>query len=373
MKKSLFTLALAFFIQFSTLPAQNTFTAHFTPEEWKVEAEKYEFTTYKGKPALYMENGTALHKEASLQDGIIEFDISFNEARRFMGVHFRKTDPLNYEEFYVRPHQSGNPDATQYTPVFNGNAAWQLYHGEGHSAAYSYNFGEWIHVKLLISGNQMDIFINDMSQPFLHVHELKMELAEGAIGFSNSLSGGYFANLTYTPMDAPQLMSKEKKHSPEAGIITSWEVSPAFFSGNLKGVNSLKDLPDFKALKWETAETEYSGLLNLSRFSEVGPNSNTILVRAQIESDRETVKRIELGYSDQVFAFVNGQLVYSGQNNFRSRDYRYLGTIGFFDAVYVPLKKGKNTVYFAISENFGGWGIKAKISEMKQPDLPSTE
>ncbi|MEL6190946.1 MAG: hypothetical protein AAFR66_02810 [Bacteroidota bacterium] len=373
MKKSLFTLALGILIQLSALHAQETYSASFVPEEWKVEAEKFEFTTYKGKAALYLENGVALHKEASLQDGVIEFDISFEEARRFMGIQFRKTDPINYEEFYVRPHQSGNPDATQYTPVFNGNAAWQLYHGEGHSAAYSYNFGEWIHVKLLISGNQMDIFLNDMSQPFLYVHELKQERAEGAISFSSFLGGGYFANLTYTPMELPGISSKEKTFSPEEGIITSWEVSPAFSSESMKGITSLKDIPNFKALTWETAETEYTGMLNLSRFAEVSPKSNTILVRAEIASDEETVKRIELGYSDQLSAFVNGQLVYSGQNNFRSRDYRYLGTIGFFDAVYVPLKKGKNTVYFAVSENFGGWGIKGRLSELEQPGLSRAE
>ena len=163
-------------------------------------------------------------------------------------------------------------------------------------------------------------------------------------------------------------MSKEKKYSPEEGIITSWEVSPAFSSESMKGVTSLKDLPNFKALKWENAETEYTGMLNLSRFAEVSQKTNTILVRAEIESDKEEVKRIELGYSDQLSAFVDGQLVYSGQNNFRSRDYRYLGTIGFFDAVYVPLKKGKNTVYFAVSENYGGWGIKARLSAIEQPD-----
>ena len=31
----------------------------------------------------------------------------------------------------MRPHQVGNPDAIQYTPVFNGLSAWQLYHGDG--------------------------------------------------------------------------------------------------------------------------------------------------------------------------------------------------------------------------------------------------
>ncbi|MEM7511700.1 MAG: hypothetical protein AAF388_12255, partial [Bacteroidota bacterium] len=64
MKKSLFTLALATLIQISALHAQETYSASFVPEEWKVEAEKFEFTTYKGKAALYLENGVALHKEA---------------------------------------------------------------------------------------------------------------------------------------------------------------------------------------------------------------------------------------------------------------------------------------------------------------------
>ena len=44
-----------------------------------------------------------------------------------------------------------------------------------------------------------------------------------------------------------------------------------------------------------------------------------------------------------------------------SRDYRFLGTIGYFDAVYLQLKKGRNDLWIAVSENFGGWGIKAKL------------
>ena len=32
---------------------------------------------------------------------------------------------------------------------------------------------------------------------------------------------------------------------------------------------------------------------------------------------------------------------------------------------HLNLKKGKNTVFFAVSENFGGWGVKAKVLEME--------
>lgn len=47
-----------------------------------------------------------------------------------------------------------------------------------------------------------------------------------------------------------------------------------------------------------------------------------------------------------------------------SRDYRFLGTVGYFDEVYVDLKKGKNELWIAVSETFGGWGVKAQLENM---------
>lgn len=46
------------------------------------------------------------------------------------------------------------------------------------------------------------------------------------------------------------------------------------------------------------------------------------------------------------------------------RDYRFLGTIGLFDEVYLPLKKGENELWLAVTESFGGWGIKALIEDL---------
>lgn len=68
-------------------------------------------------------------------------------------------------------------------------------------------------------------------------------------------------------------------------------------------------------------------------------------------------------YSDDIQAFVNGQLVYADTNAFRTRDYRYLGTIGFFDSLYLSLKEGDNEVLLTLKEGFGGWGMKAKIDD----------
>ena len=41
-----------------------------------------------------------------------------------------------------------------------------------------------------------------------------------------------------------------------------------------------------------------------------------------------------------------------------------LGTIGFFDELYLPFKKGENEIWMAVSEDFGGWGLLAKLENL---------
>jgi len=349
--------------------AQQSVKAEFNSSAWEIDADNHGFTEYKGKPSLYLENGDAIWKGSRFKNGIIDFDIIFEQGRMFPGIHFRMQDPENYEEFYVRPHQSGNPDAMQYTPVFNGTAGWQLYHGEGHSTAYHFNFEEWIHIRLIVTDNRMDVFINDMSQPVLQVHDLKMAAQSGEIGFGNFLGGAYFANLSYQELENPQLVSNvEKLPALEAGTIRAWQVSPAFADKELAAIYNLKSFK-LKSKEWKRLPVEYTGLVNLSRISPVTDDINTILVRTTITSDKDQVKRLDFGYSDAARVFLNNEIMYSGQRKFRSRDYRYLGTIGYFDSVYLKLKKGKNEVVFAITESMGGWGLKAKLENMEGIEL----
>ncbi len=108
-------------------------------------------------------------------------------------------------------------------------------------------------------------------------------------------------------------------------------------------------------------KTEYDGTLNLSQVAPVTENSNTVLVKLTINSNEDQLKSISFGYSDIARLFVNDEIIYSGQRKFRSRDYRYLGTIGFFDKIYLNLKAGNNEIVFAVTENMGGWGLKAKF------------
>jgi hypothetical protein len=153
----------------------------FTSDQWNLPEGQAELVTYQGKESLFLKGGIALLEDANFQDGIIEFDIAFEQKRGFVGVIFRQQDQINFEEFYMRPHQSGNPDATQYTPVLNGMAGWQLYFGPGFSTRFAYDFDVWMHVKLVVSGDQAEIYIRDMEKPVLFMHDLKRETKAGGL------------------------------------------------------------------------------------------------------------------------------------------------------------------------------------------------
>src|SRR5690242_10659140 len=91
-------------------------------------------TEHLGRPSYRFDNdwpAAVALVEVELLDGPVQVDIALTGERSFPGVGFR-TRGTNYESFFVRPHQTGNPDSVQYTPVFNGVSGWQLYHGSGH-------------------------------------------------------------------------------------------------------------------------------------------------------------------------------------------------------------------------------------------------
>jgi hypothetical protein len=148
------------------------------------------------------------------------------------------------------------------------------------------------------------------------------------------------------------------KATPE-GLITSWQISESFGEDELTG-NTLPDLPVAQG-KWHRLEVEDWGFANLSRIQAKTDESNTALAKITLSARQATTKNISFGYSDRVKVYLNGYLLYTGNNGYMSRDYRFLGTIGLFDEVPLNLKKGENELIFAVSESFGGWGIMATM------------
>ena len=125
-------------------------TIPFDTLNWNINAQGFVLENFKGKDAIYLHNGAISLKNTEFLNGTIEYDIYITERRGFPGINFRKKNENNMELFYFRPHQSGNPDANQATPVVNGITGWQLYFGPSYSFLYEYNFDNWMHVKLVV-------------------------------------------------------------------------------------------------------------------------------------------------------------------------------------------------------------------------------
>ncbi|MCZ6673921.1 MAG: hypothetical protein O7C75_13395, partial [Verrucomicrobia bacterium] len=329
---------------------------------WTVTSEEYRFEEYLGVKSIFLPSGTAQLNDVVFHNGVFEFDIAFPKGRGFPGVFLRIQDDNNAEELYVRPHQSGNPDANQYTPSFNRTAGWQLYHGDGYGSPVEYKYNAWNHVKLVISGTVGEVFINNMDEPLFQIYELKHGDKQGPIAIKGN-ANSHFANFSYSLMDHPALKLPIKElPEMEANIISNYWVSSVVEDAVIEGKTWLKakEMPE---LAWHEPTVEHTGTINIAKNIARSEGHNTALVKVSITSDSDQIKRLDFGYSDEVLAYVNGKLVYGGNNIFRTRDYRYLGTIGFFDSLYLDLKKGDNEILFAIKEGFGGWGMKARIDD----------
>jgi len=337
------------------------------PELWEVTGAGHVFETFEGKESLYLFRSRAdLKTKIDFLTGIIEYDIFVTERRGFPGVRFRIQDGGNFEEFYIRPHQSGNPDANQYTPVFNGLTGWQLYYGPRYAAPVTYKMNAWNHVKLVIADKQAEVFINDMEQPALYIAELKREPAPGSIGFNGGgPSPFHIADLKVTKLNNPVLKSKRTPvPALEEGVINAWAVSNSFPETKVDDVFELgRDQKN--GLSWETVDAEFPGFTNLARYAKIGAQNNTTFAKITITSDRDQVKKLTYGFSDRVRIYLNDKILAGGNDGFVSRDYRFLGTVGYFDEVYLPLKKGKNELWMAVSENFGGWTVMAKFDNQE--------
>lgn len=350
----------------SSPPTETPVLAPFDSGRWQTRAAGSRVEDHLGRPSLFLQGGIAFLADAPFTDGAIEFDIAFERSRGFVGGIWRVRDAKNYEEFYLRPHQSGNPDATQYTPVFNGVSGWQLYHGPRYAVPIHHRFDAWVPMKILFAGPCAEIHVD--GKPVLFVDELKHGAVSGGVGVSTGNGApAWFSNFSFTP-GAPPLQGRPGASAPPTppgkdAVLTSWQVSDAFPERDLEGKTALG--PDELAgRRWTPLATEPSGLANLARVNGIHLRSNTAFARKTLVSEREQIKRLDFGFSDRVRVYLNGRLLFRGDDAYQSRDYRFLGSIGYFDSLYLPLAQGGNEILIAVSEDLGGWGLQAKLEDL---------
>ena len=195
-------------------------------ENWELQAQEHRFEAHLGRPSLFLQNGAAIVKDAKFANGTISFDIAVAEQRGFSGAIWHQRPDESYEFFYIRPHQSGNPDAVQYTPDFNGLAAWQLYHGPRYANPVEFDYDQWMPIKIVVSNGKADIFVNGGEKPLVHVDELKTKAGNGRFGLLSGFAPAWYSNYRFEPAEAPTLIGEtaEERLQPENPVL-HYEVS----------------------------------------------------------------------------------------------------------------------------------------------------
>ncbi len=336
----------------------------FDASKWDIEAAGWRVEPYRGRSALFLRDGAAWLKGSRFQNGVIEFDVTFGSAGGFPGIAFRAATHSDYELFYLRQPLSGGPHATQYTPVIHGLYAWQIYAGPAWEGTAHWSYDRWMHAKLVVRDARAALFV-DGDTAVQVVQQLRGPSGAGEIGLLSG-NGARFANVVVRtdaePVADNTPMLPQVHDSTPATIVPSWRVSSPFPESTLvMGDKQLAALRD--AGPWHQLGVEERGIANLARLAGNGDGRNTVVAAVTVNGDRDRTVRLRFGYSDRVRVFLNGRLLFSGNSGFGTRDPEFLGIVGLFDELSLPLKRGPNELWFAVSETFGGWAITADLPD----------
>jgi sugar lactone lactonase YvrE len=314
-----------------------------------------ERTERLGRPCII---GRAVLKELEFTDGIIEVDVALTGARSYPGFLFRIQSPGDYERVYIRPHRPNlYGDVVQYTPSINGISGWQLFNGRGYTSGADLATDEWLSLRLEVKGGQAQLFIGDAEAPALVVDHLEHGASKGTIGIDGPRDGSAcFSDLRYTltgalPFDPPPPVDTRP------GMIREWQLSRALPSTAID-VELHPDEQELTDLEWREVTPGPSGLVDVARHTgRTGRAPDAVYAKTTIRSATKQVREYKFGYSDAIAIFFNGRMIFSGNSAYRQRDPSFLGIVGLFDSVYLPLEEGDNELMVLVVESFGGWGF----------------
>ena len=342
----------------------------FAPAYWDTTATKAEFVTYKGVKAIKMHpHGNEISvKGINFTNGTIEFDTQpvDAETRGFgpVGVYFRQQNARETEYVYLRTKKDDTKrdnDDIQYAPVVNGVLLFNmLSQFDGPAPVHN---KAWNHVKLVVSGMQMRVYVNDMNEPVLEIPRLESNSASGSIGFDGL---AYFANLVIRPGETEGLSPAEGidpvKH--DVNYIRRWQVTSAQLMAQGRELVA-QDLPK-DTTKWAPVVAERRGVINLSRKFGSSDTGRYVWLKTTINSTKEQVVQMQLGFCDEVYVFVNKTLVDAGKNQFGLPLSRYPNGCLNIDnsTINIPLKQGNNELLIGIVNNFYSWAIVARMRNL---------
>jgi hypothetical protein len=349
-----------------------------TSDQWTISGladfvQRDGFDAIELKPGDYakkIKTGQAVLNNFTFRDGTIEYDV---EATTSMGAGFafRRRDEATYGLFYLRPRPKCEEavDCIQYAPQTHGVLLWDMFPQYQRPAPLRQS--GWNHIKLVVSGQRMNVFINGTKAPSLKIGNLEGDSLDGGLALQGP---GVFANLIVTP-GATEGLAKAAEKDPtddDRRFVRNWQIAPpSKLAADHEPV--LADLPT----SWKPLTAERGGLVNVSR--EYGlpfPREERGLVwlKTTIHSRSAQEKHVAVGWAREIWVFVNGQPVFADKNLYQPPSARKApdGRCSLENgSLVLPLKAGHNEVDVALADNFYGWGLIMHLDDLKGVSLSS--
>jgi hypothetical protein len=316
------------------------------------------------------EQGYATLDGASFTDGTIEFDIK-PQTDEMPGIRFRQAPDGSADMLYIRvgPNCPAAQDCLQYLPLTATRILWDMY--PQYQAAAPVQADAWNHMRLVIAGRRMQVFVNRQAQPSLVVDHLEGDHASGSIALEGK---ALYANLT-VDAGATALPAEAEPASPanDTGLLTHWQVAGTAALGH-PGEPAIADAP---ASGWLPLATEAGGLVNLARrfaATQRGAARQYAWVRTQVTAGSAQTREVAIGYLREATVFVNGVAVFAGKNLYNVPGARQApdGRLDLRNGHFaLPLQKGRNDIVVAIDANTPdmrgryGWGLKMKLDTLE--------
>jgi hypothetical protein len=344
------------------------------PEAWTFRPGVAEFDDSAGMPRLKVVDGRGfvVLKDLDLADGTIEFDIlPTNED--FASFFFRFQDTAETETFYLRTNWAvGHPyavEAVQYTPIVKNVMYWDAL---PHYQTFSdFTLTKPSHVKMIVSGKQMKVWVNHPERPTLEVPRLEGDVTHGTLAFQGKQ---IITNLVVKPGQVEGLSPVEGSDPTgfDSRYLRHWEMTAPDTAGedvqaaNILGVHGK---PGAKAV-WRPIDAERRGFVNLSRIfggTAAFGVPRTMWLKTTIHAREAKMVNLRLGFLDDVAVFVNDRLIKVDKNNFGFPATKVPnGRLSIENSmVSLPLKAGDNVLMMAVGGNFFSWGLVARLDDME--------
>jgi hypothetical protein len=146
--------------------------------------------------------------------------------------------------------------------------------------------------------------------------------------------------------------------------LRHWQVSQSAVMP--KGIDFSYDLFPKPDAAWTPIAAERRGLINLTRKFGKSESRRIVWLKTKLKSESAQTLKLAFGFSDEVWALINGKMLYVDKNLFlhpirKEPDGRCSIENTTFN---LPLNAGDNELLIGVANDFYGWGIVARIDSL---------